>query len=187
MSIFLCAHKLLGSRVPLTQARGVGSNHCSHLGLQRWAVPSTIEGSMPQGLPPWRALQPITAYCPHLPGNAHTQSLPLARAAGTNPTSLGVTATGKDSATRHSLPLLPPCGSPPLPKSWQPASICRHCPLLPPSWNHGQAVHLHTPYQEANGLHTLRKETATIQIKSSPHTKNVKSPHKLSRDAFTYN
>ena len=43
---------------------------------------------------------------------------------------------------------------------------------LPSSWKQAKALHCNTPYQGDNSLHTLRKETASIQIKSSPCAKN---------------
>ena len=53
-----------------------------------------------------------------------------------------------------------------------------------------QAIHLHTPYQGDNGLSILRKETTSIQIKSSPEVKinkkKIISSYKPPRDATTY-
>ena len=52
---------------------------------------------------------------------------------------------------------------------------------------HAGYLHQHTLYQGDNSLYTLRKETASIQTKSSLHTKNkIVSPHKLPRGALTY-
>ena len=58
-------------------------------------------------------------------------------------------------------------------------------PLHPPSWEH-VPLHLHTPYQGDKSEHTLKKVTASIQTKNSPHVKKILNPHKLHRDAPTY-
>ena len=47
------------------------------------------------------------------------------------------------------------------------------CQLLsPPPQEHVWAMHLNIPYQGDNSQHMLRKETANIQTKSSPQSKN---------------
>ena len=48
---------LSGSRVPLSEAPGVGTGHCCHLGLQGWAWTAATEGH--------------TTGCPCLSGSAH--------------------------------------------------------------------------------------------------------------------
>lgn len=60
-------------------------------------------------------------------------------------------------------------------------------PLPPPSSEHvRRATHLHTLYQGDKGQHMLRKETAIIQTKNSPHTKKLLNPHELCRDDSAY-
>ena len=56
------------------------------------------------------------------------------------------------------------------------------CALPPSSWKQAQALHQHTLYQGDNSLHTLRKETASIQTKCSPHSEKTRLP----RDTPTY-
>ena len=43
-----------------------------------------------------------------------------------------------------------------------------------------------TPLKTDRGQHVLRKETASLQTKNSPHAKNVLNPHKLHRGAHAY-
>ena len=101
--------KLSVSRTPPTWAMGAGANFHSHLRLQRWAQPTTtnspmnrhcLQPQLPQGLlPPWRALQPSTAHCPHLPRKIQALPLPLPKALGTTTPSLSVTATDQAPPT----------------------------------------------------------------------------------------
>ena len=50
-------------------------------------------------------------------------------------------------------------------------------PTFPGAW--AWAVHLHTPYQGDNSQHMLKKETASIHTKNSPHPSKKLNPHKL--------
>ena len=51
---------------------------------------------------------------------------------------------------------------------------CKPCPLPPSPWKDPEAVHQHTPNKGDKSLKTLRKETASIQTKSSPEVKKKK-------------
>ena len=87
----------------------------------------------------------------HLLRNAHALPLLLPRVPRTASTSLEVTAT----ATLKSPVIRLPTGT-------------AHCPSL---WKLPQAIQIYSPYQGDNSLHTVRKETVSIQTKSSPNAK----------------
>lgn len=67
-----------------------------------------------------------------------------------------------------------------------------------PSWTPGLAGAVPCPwgyawgqapehrYKRDRGQHVLRKETASLQTKNSPHAKNILNPHKLHRGAHAY-
>ena len=80
--------------------------------------------------------------------------------------------TSKTSSRGRYEPLLssqtPEAGS----DCWR-GSVTRSQPLLLSFWEPAWAVCLHTPYQEDNGQHRLRKETASLQTKNSLHTKKM--------------
>ena len=113
------------------------------------------------------------------PRNAHALILPL-------PKALGATYT--------------PWGSLLLPRSLQPGAACTTSlqvltTVKGPATRHWHALPIASisleahaaPYQGDNSLHTLRKETANIQTKSSPQARKKKvSPHKLPRGTLAY-
>ena len=115
--------------------------------------------------PPMRILCPNTVCCPSHPkcclcGGPCKQTLPVAltspgmytlcccQGPGAALTSMGVTATAKRPGNQMP-PIAPPC-------------------------KHGQAMHMHIPSQENNGLPTLRIKTRSIQTKSNPQSKKKK-------------
>ena len=109
---FLSAHRLSGSRVPLSWATGAGANLCSQLWLQRWAQSASTEGPMtrhcllpqsPQRLPLQRTVQLSTAIAPTFLG-MHTPHCYQCQGLQTHPP--------------------PPRGSLPLPRALQPGTAC---------------------------------------------------------------
>ena len=70
--------------------------------------------------------------------------------------------------------------------TWTAATTEGHttgCPCLPGSaWG----SHSCTSLVGDNGQHMLRKETASIQTKNSPHPPKILNPHKLSRGTPAY-
>ena len=174
---------LAGSQV---WTAGKGANHCNHLGLQRWVQSTNTKGPMTKYcMPPqtlqgslWKALQLRTTHYPHLPWNRHALPLPLPRAPDTTSNSLGVSATTKGPATRSSLLLTPPGEPSPLSSSQWPGSTYRYHLLPPHPWKYWQVMDLHIPYQGEKDLYTLKKVTARIQTKSSPHAKKKKKEKK---------
>ena len=124
LSLGMCG--LSGNRTPLVRPTVVAASCRNHLGLQRWAWPTTIEGPLTrhqlqsqsaQGLSLWRVLQPSAACCPNIPGNVYAPLLLLPRALGTVLNSLKATVTAKGPATRSSLLLPLPCGTLTLPRA----------------------------------------------------------------------
>ena len=120
-----------------------------------------LQPQSPLGSLQWRALQSSTIHCgSHYPGKVHTLLLPLPKALGPACTSLRVTVTSQGPATR--------------------SSLC-HIPMGPfhcqgPSNQALATVPAHTLYQGDNSLHTLRKETESIQTESI-QTKSILHTH----------
>ena len=145
---------------------GEAANHHSHLGLRRLALPAapvtsgvtTAEDPATEHctfpLPPWERTHPTAAAAKgsghhHHPPESHCQcQRPYNQDQPAAPKSPRVTDTAKSPAT---------------------TCTCRHRPLLPPP---GSRPYTFTPTLKGNkGRHTLRKETASIQTKSSPGPK----------------
>ena len=114
-------------------------------------------------------------HCPSHPGNSHTLLLPLLRA-------------------HHCV--LSSWGSLSLLRALKPdETFCPHLPVghhhcqepsdqvspiaSTPPWKYAQGLYPNTPPIKGITACTLRKETASIQIKSSPHAKKIVNPHKL--------
>lgn len=95
----------------------------------------------PQGSLLWRALQPSSAHCSHLPGNTHTPLLLLPRAPATTPTSCVDHCHCRGSSNQEHPATLTSLWVPVTAKGLE----TRHCPLPPLPWKHTQAIHLHTP------------------------------------------
>ena len=115
-------------------------------------------------LPPQRVLRGDAGCCPHFPGT--TSSPPT--------TKVPWWSTDYCHPPRAASRLYQRIAD------WEPAAA----PTFPGAW--AWAVHLHTPYQGDNSQHMLKKETASIHTKNSPHPSKKLNPHKLRRDAPTY-
>ena len=139
---------------------------------------------LPKGSTMQKALQPSDTHCHHPLGKTHVLTLP--KTLGAAPTFLRVTATAYSPAIRSSLLPPPPHESSPLSKAPATKSCIQVLPIVPTPL---EARANHTPanlLSRGNSLHTLRKETSSIQTKISLHAKKRVRPHKLPTDISTY-
>lgn len=144
----------MGSAREWAGGTAIGTSFCEH-------------GLLPP--PPWEHTHPIKAIakgsgsCPHLPkGHCHYRG-PCNQEWPSAPTSPRVATTAKGPTNKRCLQT--------------PATVLssmEECAGCVPAYLH----------QGDNGLHTLRKETPSIQTKRSSHTEKIVSPHKVTRDTW---
>ena len=138
----------------------LGANCCSHLRLQRWMWPTNTRGL-------WTGATCGPSHLRRCYTGGHCNQAPPIVAL----TPLGVHMLCYSHCQRLWVLPTPVWGSLPLPRALQPGPGYRPFPLPLSPGKHTQVIHQHIPYQGYNSLHTLRKETATIQTKNSPHAK----------------